>query len=57
MTRLLGVPSITSEITQEEGRVLETVLRKGASVTILLRLLGVLNIISSDSTGGSEGSP
>ena len=39
-----GVLSIASKIAQEEGRVLETVLRKGASVTILLRLLGILKL-------------
>ena len=37
MIRLPGVPSITSKTGQEKGRVLETVLRKGASVTIIIR--------------------
>ena len=46
------VLSITSKTAQEEGRVLQTVLRKGASVTILLRLLGILNITSGKCTGG-----
>ena len=46
MIRLLGVLSITSKIAQEEGRVLEIVLRKGDSATILLRLCGVLKITS-----------
>ena len=45
MIRLQGVPSIVSKTAQEEGRVLETVLRKGASVTTLLRIPGVLNIM------------
>ena len=56
MLRLLGVWSIASKIAQE-GRVLETVLRRGASVTISLRLPGVPNITSRNSTGGREGSP
>ena len=49
-----GVPSITSNTAQEEGRPLETVLRKGASVTTLLRIPGVLNItgLSQDKERG-----
>ena len=43
--RLPGVLSIASKIAQGEGRVLETVLRKGASVTILP------NITSRNCTG------
>ena len=40
LIRLPGVLSITGKIAQEEGRVLETVLRKrGTSKTISLRLL------------------
>ena len=52
MIRLPGVPSVTSKIAQEKGRVLETVLRKGASVTISLRSPGVLNSASRNSTKG-----
>ena len=55
MIRLPGVPSITSKVAQGTGRVLEPVLRKGASVTILLRFLGVLNITSGNCTGGRGG--
>ena len=40
---------------QEEGRVLGTVLREGASVTMLLRSKGVLNITSGTCTGGRVG--
>ena len=52
LIKLPGVLSIASKIAQEKGRVLETMLRKGDSVTILLRLLGFLNIISGNCTGG-----
>ena len=55
MIKLLGTQSIASKTAQEEGRVLEPVLRKGASVTILLRLQGVLNITSGNCTGGKGG--
>ena len=52
MIRLLGVLNITKKkIAQEEGRVLEPVLRKEASVTTSLRLPGVPNIISRNRTG------
>ena len=45
MIRLSGVQTITSKTTHEDRRVLDTVLRKGASVTILL------NITSRNCTG------
>ena len=55
LKRLSGVPSITSKTVQEEGRILETVLKKGASVTILLRLWGVLNITKREVYAGKGG--
>ena len=55
MTRLPGVPSIVNKIAQVEGRVVNTVLRKGSSVKILLRLLGVLNVTSRNCTGKRGG--
>ena len=55
MIRLPGVRSITGKIVQEEGRVLEPVLRKGASVTMLLRLSSVLNTTSGNYMEVEEG--
>ena len=55
--RLPGVLSIASKIAQGEGRVLETVLRKGASVAVSLGWPGALNITRRNSTGGREGGP
>ena len=53
-----GVLSITSKIAQKEARVLETVLRKGTSVSFcknVAKIAGVLNITSGNYTVGKGG--
>ena len=55
MIKWPGVLSSTSRIAQEEERVLEAGLRKGASVTMLLRLSSVLNTTSGNYMEVEEG--